>query len=416
MMKYLDKYAELVVKAGVALKERQCLLISTGVHTYDIAREIAKAAYSEGAKYVEIRVTDNQLTRYRIEHGPEDSLSYVPNTVISDGNLQIAEDWARIRIDSTEELDVLKGVDSTKLGQITKAQRGALSVLRDKMMRHKHQWLVIAAPGPRWAAKTFGGPDAGIDPVLDAERTERLWAEMVKILRLDTADPVAEWKRLGRILKDRGEKLNAMQLDAIRFNGPGTDLTVALAATAIWAGGPSKTPDGTWFEPNLPTEEIFTTPDFRRTSGRVKCTKPVKVLETLVQGAWFEFTDGKVSDFGADEGCDILEKYFDIDEGARFLGELALVDATSPIYQSGLLFNSILYDENASCHIALGAGYPFCLSNADDLKNPEQLKKAGCNVSMVHTDFMIGGPDVDVTGIGRDGKEYAIIRNGSFTI
>jgi aminopeptidase len=386
------------------------------VGTYEFAREIARAAYGAGAGFVDIRVVDNELLKARLELGAEESLDYVPNSVISDSYQQLAEDWARIRIDSTEDLDALKGVDSSKLSRVTKAMRGAQAVYLDAMMRHKHQWLVIAAPGPRWAQKVFGGPEVGIDQDLDQERTQRLWQELIKILRLDTPDPVETWEQIAKTLKIRGKKLDDMHLDYLHFSGPGTDLKVALTQTSFWAGGPSATPEGRVFEPNLPTEEVFTTPDFRRTNGRVTCTRPVKVLETLVYGAWFEFSEGKVVDFGAEQGREILEKYLAIDDGAGQLGEVALVDASSPIYQSGLLFNSILYDENASCHIALGAGYPFCLRNANELNSPAQLKTAGCNVSMVHTDFMIGSPEVDVTGVDRQGKQYEIIRKGSFVL
>lgn len=416
MKKHIQQYAELVVQVGTALKQGQNLLIQTGVGTFDFAREIARAAYRRGAGFVDIRVVDNELLKARLELADEQTLDYVPPAVIADSYQQLAEDWARIRIDSTEELDVLKGVDSAKLGRVTRANRSALSVHRDAMMRHKHQWLVIAAPGPRWAQKVFGGPEVGVDPRLDEERTEKLWSQMVKILRLDTPDPVATWQDLAKTLKTRAKSLDEMKLDYLHFTGPGTDLKVALTETSVWAGGPSKTPEGTVFEPNLPTEEVFTTPDFRRTSGRVACTRPVKVMESLVLGAWFEFKDGKVVDFGADQGKDVLEKYLTVDEGAGYLGEVALVDASSPIYQSGLLFNSILYDENASCHIALGAGYPFCLSNAHDLNSPAQLKEAGCNVSLVHTDFMIGSPEVDVTGVSKNGEEHAVIRQGSFVL
>lgn len=408
----IKRYAELVIRRGVALRSGQPLLIQTPVDSFWFAREIAQVAYRLGAKFVDVRIVDNLLTKYRIELGKEENLSYVPSTGYADSNMQVAEDWARIRIDSTEELDLMKGVDPAKLGILAKAQKPVLEVLRDKLMRQKMHWLVIAVPGPRWAAKIFGGSEVGVDPALDAQREAKLWDVFAGILRLDTPDPVAAWEEQGRLLHARCKIMNDKRFDHLHFRGPGTDLKVALAPTHQWLGGPSFAPDGMLFDPNLPTEEVFTTPDWRRTEGRVKVTRPVKVLETLVQGAWFEFKEGKVVDCGADEGSDVLRRFLEIDERAPYLGEVALVDSSSPIFKSGLLFSSILFDENAACHIALGGGYPACLSNADDLHSPAELIEAGCNVSAVHTDFMIGSESVDVDGVTADGQVQPILRKG----
>ena len=185
---------------------------------------------------------------------------------------------------------------------------------------------------------------------------------------------------------------------------------------SLWLGGPAKAANGRSFLPNIPTEEVFITPDYRRTNGKVKVTKPVKVLENSLNGIWFEFKDGKVIDFGCDNNREILEKFVNTDEGARYLGEVALVDKSSEVHKSGYIFNSILYDENAACHIALGRGFASCFTNKDDLTTPEEMNKNGCNHSLVHTDFMIGSEVINVTGVTQDGKKVEIIKDGEFKI
>ncbi len=410
-----QKLAELALKVGLDFQKDQCLQIGTGIGTYDYAREIAKKAYEMGGRLVRIVVTDNELTKSRAEHSTPENLEYFPRDNIETGQMQLDESWARIRIDSTEELNVLKGVDSDALSTMTRVARSKLKFVSDQLMRHKHPWLVLAAPGPEWAKSVYGladdAPQSDVDAAL--EKLEMVYAS---ILRLDADDPVAVWKEHGRNLANRGKTLDSHKLDRVRFVSGETDLTVALAPTHTWIGGPSQLPDGRWYEPNLPTEEVFTTPDYRRTEGFVKIVKPVKVMETMVEGAWFTFEKGKVVDFGADKGAEIMKKFLEMDEGASFLGEVALVDVDSPINRSGLVFGSILFDENASCHIALGQGYPSALSNADELTDADSLKAAGCNVSMLHTDFMISDDNTDVTGYGADGSELPIIRKGKFVI
>jgi len=418
----LDRYAEVLVKVGVNIRPGQCLLINTAAGNYEFSRRIAHAAYKNGAKFVRINVTDNYLTRYRVEHGKPDDLDWVPNYILNESYEFLANDWARIRIDSTEELDVLAGVDASLLARIQFAQRNALKRQMEAMMRDQHSWLVAAAPGPKWARHVFrnsGKPYSDLANTLsDDEITDRFWDLLKPILRLDHADPVKAWNDHMTILTERCRKLDSLKLTGLHFVNPDTDLFVGTNSTALWKGGRGTLPDGRHFLANLPTEEVFTTPDYRKTKGRAKACRPVSVLETLVTGAWFEFENGKIIRAGSDTeaGTAILNKFLAMDDGSSFLGEVALVAGESPIFRSGLLFGSILYDENASCHIAIGAGYPSCLTNAASLSGPADLKAAGCNVSMVHTDFMIGTPETDVFGVTADGRDIPIIKKGSFVI
>lgn len=405
MINYKD-YARVVLMKGLNLKKDQNLIILCNDGNYDMARELAKEAYALGAGYVEISVQDNYIARARLEAQEGEALEYVPNYEIGKGHQLLSEDWARIRIDSSEEQDVLATADSDKLGALSKAKRQALNFVSRSMMNGEHPWCVICSPGPEWAKKVLG----------DNATTEELWDVLKPVLRLDKDDPAQAWEDHGKDLWDRCAKLNDMVLDRVHFKAEGTDLTIGLNTISRWHGGPAALPDGRMVFNNLPTEEVFTTPDFKRCDGTVRVTKALKVLETPVEGAWFKFEKGRVVDFGADKGHDILQKFLDMDEGARSLGEVALVDESSPIAASGLLFGSILYDENASCHIALGAGYPTCLELPPGTSGDETLRTYGCNTSLLHTDFMIGSASLDVTGYDKDGKAYPVIRKGSFAL
>ena len=416
----LQAYADICITVGVNLRKGQCLLINTAAGTYGFARVLADRAYVHGARFVRINVIDNQLTRSRLNHASPEELDWLPNYLLNESYEYLAQDWARIRIDSTEEMEVLKDVDSSALARLQSAQRSLLKRQQEALMSNKHAWLVIAAPGPEWARWVFrhSGPELAklADSLSDAEATDRLWQKLVPILRLDRPDPVAAIRAHLAALAERCRKLDSLKLDGLRFVNADTDLFVGLNAASLWCGADAALPDGRTFMANFPTEEVFTTPDWRRTRGRVKASRPVSVMETLVHEAWFEFVDGKVVESGAKTGGQVLRKFLEMDEGASFLGEVALVAGDSPIFKSGLLFGSILFDENASCHIAVGAGYPSCLAGAEKLTSPALTKEAGCNVSMVHTDFMIGTPQTDVFGVQADGGEVAIIRQGSFVI
>lgn len=402
------KYAELIVAKGVSLYEGQCLEITCGVFHYDFALTVAEAAYKKGAKLVEIKITSNKLARLRIDHA-KGALDFVPDYEKARVNEHLATDWAYLYIDNTEEVDELGGVDAEKLEKMVKAFRQARKSRMDALVLNKFTWCIVAAPGPKWAAKVLE-----CEP--SAEADEKLSFHLKKILRLDQADPVKAWEEHTQRVRDRGKLLTEMKLDKVIFKSGETNLEIGLVEGCEWSGGGDITMDGRRFSPNIPSEEVFTTPDYRRTEGKVVVTRPLKVMESMVEGAWFEFKGGKVVASGADKGADVLEKYLAIDEGASMLGEVALVDSESPIYQSNLLFSSILYDENASSHIALGNGYIACLPNFTSLLTEEQKREAGCNLSLVHTDFMIGADDMDVVGVDKAGKETMIIKQGKFAI
>ncbi len=402
----IKKYSEVVIKKGINLYKGQCVNINTGYEDYDFAIKLAETAYECGAKYVYISVISNKLTKTRIDNSKEEFLNYLPNFYTGKINEMLAYDWCNIRIDNTGEIDLLKSCDANKMQTLMKKASTTGSRLRQLYMKHNHSWNVIAFPNNKWAEKVFKGVK---DPL------KKLWETIIPILRLDRPDPVKAWEEHSSKLLERRKKLNDFKIDKLFFKTKDTELEVGLNKTSLWGGGPSKLPDGRYHMPNIPTEEVFTTPDFRRTSGYVKVVKPVKVMENIVTGAFFEFKNGKLVDFGAESGKEILDKFIEMDDGAKYLGEVALVDIDSLIYKSGLIFSSILYDENASSHIALGAGYPSCLSNGSSLNNNEQLKNAGCNVSMVHTDFMIGTEDMDVTAL-TDSGDVDIIKAGKFVI
>ena len=405
----LKKYAEVVIKKGINLYKGQCLTVNAGPDDLAFALTLEEEAYRLGAKYVDLNIRSNFSIRQRLAYSDKADLAFVPSFVAAEMNEKIAHDWASIRIDNTGEIDVLKDADPGGLDVLFRATRLARKRVLEMSARHILTWCVIASPNSKWAAKVMGSE-------ADEDAVEVFEKVIASILRLDKEDPVAAWSEHEASLRRRCAVLNDFHLDRLIFKTAETDLEVGLTPNSIFEGGAKDTPDGRWFIPNIPTEEVFTTPDYRRTKGTVRCTRPVRVMETELTGVWFTFKDGRIEDFGADRHREVLENFVNTDEGSRFLGETALVDNRSPIYKSGLVFNSILYDENASCHIAVGKGYPTCLRNGMSLNTDEALRAEGCNTSLVHTDFMIGADDLTVTGIDANGKSIRIIDQVAFVI
>lgn len=410
--KFLENYAD-VLLAAVNLQEGQNLLVRAEPIHQGFAAIIAGQAYKKGARYV--RFDNNEIEnpfmyKARLEHSKEEYLDYVPKTRLDSTGTMIDENWALIAIKSPEDPDFLAELDQSRNARAARAIATAMKPYSSRISNNEIAWLVAFYPTEKLAARIM-------DMAAGPEAVEALWKILIPILRLDHDDPARFWVEHGDRLASRAEKLNTLRLKTISFKGPGTDLTIGLMDCSLWQGGPSTTKGGIRFSPNIPTEEVFTSPDYRTANGRVAFTCPVFVptIGKTVEGGWLQFKDGKVIDYGASKGKDVLDVYLSMDEGAKFLGEVALVDTSSPIFLSKKTFFNILFDENASCHIALGSAYPGCMRGGNSM-NEKQLHDAGANTSSVHTDFMIGSPEVEVSGLTHDGRTIPIITKGKFTI
>ncbi len=411
-MNILEKYAQVILEM-VHLQEGQNLLVRTEPVHWKFASLIAAEAYRRGARYVRLdsnEVENPYLYKARVENSREEYLSYVPKFRTDMDRTMLEEKWALVALKGEEDPDFLKTLDSKRNGAIARAVAEARHPFSRAVQNNAIQWLVVFAPTEKTAARILDMPAS-------PRTLEKLWDILTPILYLDKDNPAEIWRENSRELKRRAEVLNNMQLEHLVFTGPGTDLRIGLNKKALWKGGSSVADNGVEFSPNIPTHEVFTAPDFHLTEGRAAITRPVlvPVLGKIVEGAWLEFKAGRVTDFGAVKGRDVLEEYFAMDPAARYLGEAALVDSSSPIFQSGRIFYNILFDENASCHIALGAAYPECLQGGGKMSE-EELKAEGANISNLHTDFMIGSPNVDVTGRTYSGETVEIIKKGFFTI
>lgn len=405
--KFLIGYADIILKTGVNIQKGQSVYIRIDPVSRDFGRLLMRRAYELGAKYVFIEYEDDIQKRIRVDSSEKQYLEYFPIFYKFTRKQLIDENWVSISVRGNEEPDFMSGADPARLSIMNKASSNASKEFLSAISANKIAWNVCLFPTRAWAAKVLGK---------DFPKWEKkIWNILTPILRLDSNDPAQTWIEHDLEIKRRAAFLNEKSFDRIRFEGPGTDLVIGMCENRLFVGARGKTVGGIPFFANLPTEEVFSTPDFRRTVGKVRCTRPVTVMGTQVEGAWFRFEEGAVVEFGANKNESILGKYLEIDEQSRYLGEIALVGIDSPIYRSGLIFHNILFDENASSHIALGNGYTDCIRGAFD-KSDIQLMEMGCNVSLVHTDFMIGSHEVSVYGVHKDGTEEAIIREGKFII
>jgi aminopeptidase len=395
------KYAKLVLESGVRFKEGQCLAIMGEPVHWELACEIEAEAYRLGAKLVEFDLMHMQSTVNRSLYQREAYLEYFPEFLRKRVSEQIDQRWSFIRLEGIDNPELAKKIDQKRNATTYRARRAITKPLTLAMLEGTCPWCIAPAATAGWA-RQIGLPDK-----------QALWELLWPILRLDREDPGQAWGEQAATLARRTQALNELGIAELRFEGPGTDLRIFVNPLASWEGGGMRTREGTHFMPNLPTEEVYTVPEYRKTEGRVQTTRPVTVLGDQVRGAWFVFSGGRVTDYGAEEGKHLLDEYFGMDPKARFLGEVALVDRSSPIYRSGRIFQSILLDENAACHIALGSGFPSAMTGAPG-KSEEELDALGCNKSLVHTDFMIGSESVSVVAHTRDGREVRIIREGNF--
>jgi aminopeptidase len=383
------RYAELAVRVGANVQPGQLVDVIARIEHAEIARAVTRVAYEAGARYVDVYYSDQHLRRALIEGAPDDVLSWTPPWLLERAREVGDERAAVIALTGDAEPDLLADLDGDRVG------RARMKELAEENTRQINEqlnnWTVIGVPNEGWARQMFGEPDL-----------ERLWRAVEHCVRLDEDDPVAAWRGHVAKIGRRANLLNDMRLDAIHFRGPGTDLTVGLLPESRWQGVESRTAEGLPYVANMPTEEVFTTPDSRRTEGFVRSTRPLALYGRIVQGLEVRFEGGRIVDVQAGEGADVIHGQLASDETAAFLGEVALVDGTSRIGETGLTFFDTLFDENATCHVAYGSAYAEAVEG-----NPDE----GVNVSTVHTDFMVGGPEVDVDAVLADGTVVPLLRN-----
>ncbi|SEH47460.1 aminopeptidase II. Metallo peptidase. MEROPS family M29 [Halobacillus karajensis] len=407
-VKNMEKYAELALRTGVNLQKDQLLMINSTIAGAEFTRIVARKAFEMGAKDVHINWGDDELTRMKYEHADQETLSNVPEWQKQQYTYFAEQGAAILSIRSTDP-DLLKGIDAGKVAAATKARSEAMSKFRDYTMNDRIQWSIVSIPIPKWAQKIF--PDKDEDTAV-----ENLWEQIFSIVRVDREDPIAAWEEHNQTLIKAREYLNTKQYKKLVYKAPGTDLEVALPEGHIWKGGPAKTvKEGVQFNPNMPTEEVFTAPHKYGVNGKVSSTKPLNYGGNVIDKFTLTFQEGKVVDFTAEEGEETLKHLLETDEGSRRLGELALVPHESPISQSGLIFYNTLYDENASCHLALGKAYPNNMTGGSNMSE-EELDQNGVNDSLSHVDFMMGSGELDIDGVLADGTEEPVMRKGSWAI
>jgi aminopeptidase len=392
----LRRYAELAVRVGANVQSGQDVVINCLVEHAEIARAIAREAYRAGARHVVPLYSDLHFRRAAIELGPEEEIGWSPPYLL---------DWVRRWGDERPALIALTGnPDPDLLGELDPAlvgrsdMRDLQAVYLGHVGARRFNWTIVSAPNAGWATQVFGEPDV-----------ERLWAAVATATRLDQPDPVEAWRAHCDRLAARAARLTERGFDAIRFRGPGTDLTVGLIPDSSWLCAAFETETGIKHIPNLPTEEVFTTADWRRAEGTVRSTAPLIQAGTRISGLEVRLEGGRIVEVTAAAGADIVREQLARDDQAPFLGEVALVDGSSAVKQTGLVFCDTLFDENATCHIAYGDGIPIAVS-PNGQPSRDELLALGVNVSGVHTDFMIGGPEVDVDGLDASGAATPIIR------
>ena len=385
----LREYAELAVRVGANVQPGQLVDVIAGVEHAPLAREVARAAYRAGASFVDVLYSDQHVKRAMIEHAADDVLSWTPPWLLERWKFIGDDHAAVVAITGDAEPNLMADLPGERIG---KARMLELAAEGTRQVNERlNNWVVIGMPTPGWAKQMFGEPDV-----------ERLWQLVEHCVRLDKEDPVAAWRAHVEKIGRRAQRLNELHIDALHFRGPETDLTVGLLPESRWQGCESETAEGIPYVANMPTEEVFTTPDCRRTEGHVRSTMPLALYGRIIRGLEVRFEQGRIVEVRAESGADVIQSQLATEESAPFLGEVALVDGTSLIGRTGLTFTDTLYDENATCHIAYGGAYAEAVEGG---------VIDGVNVSGVHTDFMIGGPEVDVDAVLPDGTIVPLLRD-----
>ena len=405
----LKKYAEVIVKVGLNIRKGQRLVITNSrirgvpLQAAPLVREVVRVAYEAGARYVDVIWGDEELLRSRLQNAPQETLTEYPTWQIT-GLMDFVKGGDAMLTILADNPDLMAGLDSDAVATLQKVHLENYMPVGTAVSRNAVNWCLVAASSPAWAAKIFPNEK-------DAE--SKLWKEIFESVRVDQADPVAAWQEHIKKLQSHSKYLQTKQYRALHYKAPGTDLTLGLPRGHKWISAQSLAENGVIFTANMPTEEVFTLPDRHRAEGTVAATMPLSYGGTLIEDFSVTFEHGRIVKVNAKKGGTVLQKLIETDEGASHLGEVALVPASSPIAKRGHLFYNTLFDENASCHIAIGRAYRFTLTGGEELTDDE-FTASGGNNSLTHVDFMIGSNKMDIDGIREDGSAEPLMRQGEW--
>ncbi|MCD7950885.1 MAG: aminopeptidase [Erysipelotrichaceae bacterium] len=402
----LKKYAKLIVRQGVNLQPHQELVISGSIECYDLIREITKEAYKIGAKDVIVFYSDEEISRLRYLNCDIEHFEHVPEYIVALRN-EYAKKHAAVITITSENPEAMMDVDPMKIQTYSKASHNACKLFYDHLDLGIDRWCIAGAPSLGWANKVF--PDMS-----DKEAMQALWQAIFKVCRCYEDDVIEEWNKHRHSFEKHVQILNEKKIKFIHYqNSLGTDLTVGMNQNYLFAGGGSYTVDGIYSFPNIPTEEIFTSPNKDDVNGIVYNALPLNYNGHIIDDFSITFKDGRIIDYDAKIGYDVLKSIIETDEGSHYLGEIAFVPYDSPIRNTGILFYNTLFDENASCHLAIGKGFGECIKNGLTM-NKEQLYAKGINDSLTHVDFMIGTKDLSIIAILENGEEFVIFKDGNY--
>lgn len=404
-MKKLEKYAELAVKVGVNVQPGQNLIVNAAVDSAEFVRLIVKKAYEQGARLVKVNWSDDTVTRLRYDLAAEESFSDEPKWYAGE-LLELVEGGAAILHVISSDPDLLKGVSHDRITNLQKATGKVMKKYRQYQNADKFSWSIVAVPSKVWAAKVF--PD-----VPESEQVGKLWEAIFHTCRIDLEDTFGAWNEHIRTLKEKSKYLNGKKYKKLHYIAPGTDLTIELPKGHIWVAADSTNEQGHSFLANLPTEEVFTAPLKTGVNGTVSSTKPLSYSGNIIDGFSVTFENGQITEVTARQGEATLKQLISLDEGAHYLGEVALVPHRSPISDTNILFYNTLFDENASNHLAIGSAYAFNLEGGKTMTQ-EELEQNGLNTSLTHVDFMVGSGEMDIYGVTEDGTEEQIFKQGNW--